>query len=64
MSSELVGPEASEFLIQVLVFLRDRSLDRANICVKFLVCHFSDLGTHLSEESVKSLADVEAVLGR
>ena len=57
-------PEACEFLVQVFVFLRDRSLDSIHICAEFFIGHISYFGPHLSEMNVKSFANVEAVLGR
>ena len=64
MSGELVTPESIEFLIQVLVFLRNWGLDWTHICGKNIICHFSDFGPHPCEENVKSFTDVLAVLSR
>ena len=63
MSCKLLGPIPGELLLQILVFLRDARVDRANIRGEVLIRQIGHLLSHLRQVHIKARPLVQTVLG-
>ena len=63
VSCKLLSPILHEFLLHVLVFLRDGRIDSADISRKLFISHGGKLYAHLHHKDIKASSNMQAILG-